>query len=115
MQAYGNKPQIDLWKDEADTYVVGQSLLMSFRSLTEPLMQRTLYSEWLSAVSADKHHLKIQNLRRLLHRRCMPEMEEKVLRHLLLVLHRMSNKAHMRKSKTTPEKLAALWGPILLR
>ena len=107
---------MDLWKANADIYTVGQCLLFAFRQLTQPLMQRHLYDDWVRAVKhSNKPVHKVAAIRKMIRSSQIPEMEGKVLKHLLLILHRISNKTHTRKSKATCKSLAAIWAPVLLR
>ena len=112
--------------------------------LTEPLLTTAAYDEWADIMKRDKRG-KMTGVRELVHGasdfgyvgNALPEMEEIVLKHMVLFLHRhsghiplddpgliglsrypvcvLSGPLRGRRSLATSKSLAELWGPIFMR
>jgi len=93
--------------DAAD---VGGIIKQYIRDLPNPLLNHDLYSEWVSAIVPDME-TSIQTVKGLLSQ--LPPINQLVLSGLLHLLKQIADAHHI--NKMTPQNLAIVWGPNLLR
>lgn len=94
-----------------DPFVVAGVLKLHLATLPEPLLSFRLYDSFLSVASTHNRSQRIQQLRHLIH--CLPPP---ALRIVELVIPLLAQICATNKSPTnTPQRLAVLFSPILLR
>ncbi|KAK3238332.1 hypothetical protein CYMTET_46001 [Cymbomonas tetramitiformis] len=94
-----------------DPFVVAGVLKLHLATLPEPLLSFRLYDSFLSVASTHNRSRRIQQLQHLIH--CLPPP---ALRIVELVIPLLAQICATNKSPTnTPQRLAVLFSPILLR